>query len=1346
MLSEIPPYLLQLPCLSCLNLSFNKLKCLPFVPEWSEALECLDVSHNEMKSIEETTAAKGISTLNLAHNQFDAVPKCVTTFLSLQSLDLSFNSNLTCLPLEMGRLTQLHTLELTGLTKLNYPPPEHITSSAECVEYLYNKLHHSKPSYRMKIMVLGTKGSGKSTLIANLHGKYSDKMSTVGLSISEWKYRPNPFNKKFKFSIWEFGGQEEFYPFYRCFFTPASIYILLFNLKDSPADAVQEIDYWLDSISHRCKDSCVFLIGTRHSKAKMDDATQIENLILKVGEITKKYSTKLQIKQPDVLDLDDIKNFRKIIYETAEEYRFEGKHIMGQLVPDKSYSTLKTFLNWQKDPPDANHDPILHLSEYKALVKDMSCADSDDDIQKLSTFLVNSGAILHYNDPSHHLNELYFINPGWLCSIMINFFSAMDADPCIREGILLMKDKFIIIEDKFPKKYIDHFLTLLDRFEIALVLDRNSILIPSLLPENRPQSIDISVFTDQPVFTRCIVFGTKSTSTLQDVFSRFISQMIHALPKLQTFFKTISETNDDHESRQDTIILETQISYDNQQHNFMDVTQVRMDLWKTGIFYYDPQVTFLIESLAKSNMCEGQGIFMLASENTHGKSIFCEMVDICRSFFNEMCQRGFDEMIPCSMCLQEAKRQPQLINYKECFECVLHKMPNVQCGMKHILTIADVAPDMLLLDISPDFSIEYSEIKYDGTVLGKGAYGTVYKGQLKGKSIAVKKFQHFCNIDGFSELRREATLHQKLRHPCLLCLVGVSLHPELLLVLEYAPQGSLSSVLQKLPPVPLNRLVVYRIAAQVAAALRALHNKGVIYRDLKAANVLLWSTNPESLCHCKLCDFGTAAIQSAIGLESSVQGTKGFIAPEILHICKRGSRRAMYNHKADIFSFGMLLYEMIYLNHPFHDMEPVKIDSAVLKGKRPQLRDIPSASVFVHLTALMQECWHGNPQQRPATDDIIEKVSSCSFQLTMSVTELNTQSNSNPAFVLMHNQGYSQIWVFSTAVEEKTEIIPYSLIPLKQLNNLNTSKNSVKNVVSSGNFVWMCSSERPQPGIIELFSITKKESVHTISVGRHITCIACCNQWVYCATVDGHLHVFDSNSMTSNFKPIVSRKIASCAIDGLAVVSDCVWISFSNRMQLIYLGGFQNLQLITDLEADGSVIGQMKLSVDKRTIWSSNLCQSFCISLWSVLEKKKLDTINCNDYKDTENPETKMVITAMTPVLDTLWVCTREGYILILHERDLLMRFQVYEQSLYYMESIPYPGPCQTEKSMVISAGLHKHKVVPTHTLILFEAFPSKMCKQIKFVQDNSLTYLANHAEVTRMIKDGEFLDGTQIG
>ena len=318
-LTEIPPFLLQLPQLRILDLSKNKLKCLPDLLEWSESLEMFNISQNAITSIRGTPLAKSISTLNLAHNKLDAVPECISTFLSLQSLDLSYNSNITCLPLEMGQLTELHTLKLAGLTKLVDPPVKiHKTlteenplvglnnSTAECMEYLYNTLHHVKPSYRMKIIVVGKTKTGKSTLVACLQGRRFNSTESQGLAISQWKYRPNVLKKKFQFSIWDFGGQKELYSIQKCFLTPAAICILLFSLKDDPAIPLLEIEGWLYNISHRRSGSCVYIVGKHSDEIRNEGSSKTNGFLNKIDEVAQKYSSKLQIKKARVIKFENI--------------------------------------------------------------------------------------------------------------------------------------------------------------------------------------------------------------------------------------------------------------------------------------------------------------------------------------------------------------------------------------------------------------------------------------------------------------------------------------------------------------------------------------------------------------------------------------------------------------------------------------------------------------------------------------------------------------------------------------------------------------------------------------------------------------------------------------------------------------------------------------------------------------------------------------------------------------------------------------------------------------------------------------------------------------------------------
>ena len=136
----------------------------------------------------------------------------------------------------------------------------------------------------------------------------------------------------------------------------------------------------------------------------------------------------------------------------------------------------------------------------------------------------------------------------------------------------------LVAGEKFPMQYINQYLTLLDRFGIALVLDRQRILIPSMLPDNRSDSIDIKQLTDNnnKVYIRCIAFDTSYAFIVQDLFSHFISQIIHTIPKLQSLFKTINQDKINAFKLIDSLIQDAQVSDQSLQH-LEDVTQVRME-------------------------------------------------------------------------------------------------------------------------------------------------------------------------------------------------------------------------------------------------------------------------------------------------------------------------------------------------------------------------------------------------------------------------------------------------------------------------------------------------------------------------------------------------------------------------------------------------------------------------------------------------------------------------------------------------------------------------------------------------------------------------------------------------
>ncbi|XVF05509.1 hypothetical protein REPUB_Repub05bG0178300 [Reevesia pubescens] len=141
--------------------------------------------------------------------------------------------------------------------------------------------------------------------------------------------------------------------------------------------------------------------------------------------------------------------------------------------------------------------------------------------------------------------------------------------------------------------------------------------------------------------------------------------------------------------------------------------------------------------------------------------------------------------------------------------------------------------------------------------IGKGGHGVVYKGEMLGRTVAIKKlYPH--NMQGRSEFQQEAQVLSKLQHPHLVTLLGVC--PEAWsLVYEYLPKGSLQDRLFKKTSVsPLTWKTRARIVAEISSALCFLHStkpEKIVHGDLKPENILL-----DSELSCKICDFGISRL------------------------------------------------------------------------------------------------------------------------------------------------------------------------------------------------------------------------------------------------------------------------------------------------------------------------------------------------------------------------------------------------------------------------------------------------------------------------------------------------------
>ena len=1292
------------------------------------------------------------------------------------------------LPEEMGNLEKLRVLELKGL-KLKEPSAQHLKTTEDCIQYLKNKLYKAKPFYSMKLMLVGNGNRGKTTLVARLQGKDCGNEATVGVDISEWECSEGP--KTFNFSIWDFAGQEEYYATHQCFLSDCSIYLILFNLMDGQA-ALMEIEPWLSNIALRAKDSFVHIVGTHLDEVPQDQSSNIYSLVKDIYQQAELYVRHVEVHAVGLRNaLENVDKLRKSIYRSALEYKVSGKVVMGQEVPESyhklySYFKKEVAVNVRK----GTRQPIMLADEYVDEVEKFCDFVDEKELAAVTRFLINAGALLHYDDHSNNLHELYFIDPAWLCDMMSSIVAVKHKNPYVRDGILLIENiPFLLRDERFHSKYFAQYLTLLDRFEIALAIDARSILIPSMLPETRPKNMD-TMETGETMHTRYILFNGPTTP--HGLWSRLISRIMHSVSQIKYIIdKEVSKPSST--EAVPSFLGGIPQCPPTAECSSIDISQVRLELWKTGIYYKDPDVMFLMESLktSKQDLVNEEGILILTSSTRSGRYLYGQLIDtalvLCDNLFSDRIQCS--QVIPCSVCVQSHVVPPTILQLEQCRSTSAMGHDTITCEHGHTLALSDIIPDQLLCDLEPRFLLNGSEIHYETELLGKGGQGSVYSGTYRGLPVAVKKYSDDSSLPDsiqFCQLRKEVLLFQKLYHPCLLNLIGVCVHPTMDVILERAPLGSLhDSIIIRQQPI--HRIVVHRITAQVAAALRALHNMGIIYRDLKASNVLLWSLDPESLCHCKLTDFGTAIEQAPIGARDRVEGTRGFTAPEVLG---KDGNTCIYNHSSDIFSLAMLVYQMIARRDPFHDCKDgLGRNTAVVRGERPKLQDVPQAeTMYFYLTRLMQRCWKEEPSQRPSTTEVMKRTCSSSMQSFMCVLPvLGLRPSCIIPQTALTKAGMtcesSELWICSSHNKDSTDIDIYPIATMKSRMHF-AIQNTVQCISVCGDLVWVSLRSGIEHGIIQMFSICTGTLVHETKMKLDIVCcIACSDRFVYCGTIEGSCIMFpqDTKLLKSDSSQVTSKISESC-IDGMTVTSDSLWVSHTKHIHLLDLESLGVLCVATNAgkkvgksetfsrqnhyrlpkragSKDGDKgskprIGSMKVSVNGETIWSCCLQHSSTISAWSVSGKCRRFDISIKEHLETiaQTSSDHAIVTAMVPVLDTLWVGTAGGHIIVLNDKTMLMWFQPYSEYIRFLECII----CEPKRAVVVSgakgfvssADDHlgtEDDVTKPRAVILWEAYPSKLCHQIQLIQGESSTFLDNHDTVKGLIHKGSFKDGTHL-
>ncbi|EOY01835.1 hypothetical protein QUC31_013582 [Theobroma cacao] len=269
-----------------------------------------------------------------------------------------------------------------------------------------------------------------------------------------------------------------------------------------------------------------------------------------------------------------------------------------------------------------------------------------------------------------------------------------------------------------------------------------------------------------------------------------------------------------------------------------------------------------------------------------------------------------------------------------------------------------------------DWEIDPSELDFtNSNIIGKGSFGEILKASWRGTPVAVKRILPSLSDDRLviQDFRHEVNLLVKLRHPNIVQFLGaVTEKKPLMLITEYLRGGDLHQHLKEKGA--LNPATAINFALDIARGMAYLHNEPnvIIHRDLKPRNVLLVNSSAD---HLKVGDFGLSKlikVQNShdVYKMTGETGSYRYMAPEVF-------KHRKYDKKVDVFSFAMILYEMLEGDPPFSHYEPYEAAKYVAEGHRPTFR---SKSYLPELKDLTDKCWAADMNQRPSFLEILKRL------------------------------------------------------------------------------------------------------------------------------------------------------------------------------------------------------------------------------------------------------------------------------------------------------------------------------------------------------------------------------------